>query len=293
MSARVHDRDVRHELVAGPAAPTLREHVLGYRGFHFGAIGVRRRLMVPDGVVKLMLGFGEPLSVVDPFDRARCGHGTSLANGVRTTAAIGEHTGLISGVSVLLTPLAAYRFFGVPLSEWTNLSVCPSDLGRADLTRLAARLAAVPDWKGRFALLDQVLQAGLRTGPEHSPEVAWAWSVLERTAGRIRVEELAEATGWSRRHLERRFRLQTGLTPKGAAQVMRLQSALRLKEAGASWANAAAQAGYHDQPHFDRTFKAMTGHTPSRFRADRTAASEGDVADFVPGQITSVILTRS
>lgn len=106
------------------------------------------------------------------------------------------------------------------------------------------------------------------------------------------MEEPAARTGWSRRHLERHFRCQTGLTPKGAAQVMRLQAALRLKEAGASWADAAAQAGYHDQPHFDRTFKAMTGRTPSAFRADRTAASPHDAQDFVPGQVTGAILTR-
>lgn len=71
---------------------------------------------------------------------------------------------------------------------------------------------------------------------------------------------------------------------------MRLQAALRLKESGVSWAEAAAQGGYHDQPHFDRTFKAMTGRTPSRFRADRTAASARDAQDFVPGQVTSAIL---
>ncbi|OXY88639.1 helix-turn-helix domain-containing protein [Streptomyces diastatochromogenes] len=122
--------------------------------------------------------------------------------------------------------------------------------------------------------------------------MAWAWRTLQGTAGRVRVEEPAARTGWSRRHLERRFRCRTGLTPKGVAQVMRLQAALRLKEAGASWADAAAQAGHHDQPHFDRTFKAMTGRTPSAFRAGRTAASPHDAQDFVPGQVTSAVLTR-
>ncbi|MFR0357627.1 helix-turn-helix domain-containing protein [Streptomyces sediminimaris] len=282
-----------HELVARPAGVGLRDHVLGYRGFRFGAIRVRHRLMVPDGVVKVMLGFGDPLRVVDPFHPARSGGAASLANGVRTTAAIGEHTGLICGVTVLLTPLAAYRLFGVPLSEWAHMSVCPSDLCRAPWAGLPTRLAAMPDWESRFALLDEVLQAGLQAGPACSPEVAWAWQVLKRTAGRTRIAALATETGWSRRHLERRFRRQTGLPPKGAAQVMRLQAALRLKEAGNSWADAAAQAGYHDQPHFDRTFKAMTGCTPSHFRAHRTAASPYDAQDFVPGQVTSAILRNA
>ncbi|MGW1289967.1 helix-turn-helix domain-containing protein [Streptomyces sp. NPDC001118] len=279
-----------HELHFRPAAVDLRDRVLGYRGFRFDVIGMRRRLLIPDGVVKVMLGFGDPVRVRDSGDTARLASGVCLASGVRTTAAIGEHTGLIHGVTILLTPLAAYRLFGVPMSEWAQLSVPPEELRPQPFAALAARLAHVPQWEGRFALLDRVLRQSLDTGPAVSCEVAWAWHRIRSTCGRIRVEDLAVRIGWSRRHLERRFRCQIGLTPKGAAQVMRLQEALRCKEAGASWADAAAQAGYHDQPHFDRVFKAMTGRTPSAFRAHRSAASPRDAQDFVPGHVTSAIL---
>ncbi|AGP60198.1 helix-turn-helix domain-containing protein [Streptomyces rapamycinicus] len=281
-----------HELLCRPAAPGLREQVLGYRGFRFNAIGTRRRLLLPDCVVKVMLGFGDSLRVLSRADPTRSWSAASLANGVRTTAAIGEHTGLIHGVTVLLTPFAAYRLFGVPMSEWAEQSVAPSDLCRSTWAELPARLAGLSDWDGRFALLDQVLGAALESGPSPSPEVTWAWRALQGRAGRFRVEELAAQTGWSRRHLERRFRHETGLTPKDTAQVMRLQAALLRKEAGASWVEAAKQAGYHDQPHFNRTFKAMTGQTPSAFHAHRIAAPPRDAQDFVPGQVTSVILSH-
>ncbi|MGW0212173.1 helix-turn-helix domain-containing protein [Streptomyces sp. NPDC003233] len=282
----------RHELLERRAAPDLRDQVLGYRGFRFHAIGARRRLLIPDGVVKVMLGFGDPLRVLDSCDPRRTWSGSSLAGGIRTRGAIGEHTGLIHGVTVLLSPLAAYRLFGVPMSEWAELSVPPEDLCRRPWADLPARLAQVPDWHSRFAVLDRVLRAALDAGPAVSPEVVWAWRQIQGTSGRVRVEELAAQIGWSRRHLERRFRCYTGLTPKGAAQVMRLQAALHLKEAGASWADAATQAGYHDQPHFDRVFKAMTGRTPTAFRSERMAASPHDAQDFVRGQVTSAILAN-
>lgn len=275
------------------AAPELRHQVLGYRGFRFGSIAARRRLMVPDGVVKVMLGFGDPLCVIDPQDPARSASAVSLANGVRTTAAIGEHTGLIEGVTVMLTPLAAYQLFRMPMSEWAKMSVRPSHLCRRPWADLPARLAAAPDWTCRFAMLDRVLGACLQSGTACSPEVAHAWHLLRRTDGRLRVETLAAETGWSRRHLERRFLTQVGLSPKGTAQVMRLQAALALKEDGASWADAAAQSGYHDQPHFDRTFKTMLGCTPTEFRADRTTTSPHDLQDFVPGQVSSTLLASS
>lgn len=279
-----------HELHLRAAALDLRDRVLGYRGFRFSVTGRRRRLLIPDAVVKVMLGFGDPVRVQDCGDPTRYVSGVSLANGARTTSAIGEHTGLIHGVTILLTPLAGYRLFGVPMSEWAQQCVPPEDLSSSPWADLPARLAHVPDWSRRFALLDHVLRRALDTGPAVSPEVAWAWCRIQGTSGRIRVEELAARTGWSRRHLERRFRCQIGLTPKGAAQVMRLQAALRGKEAGATWADAAAQAGYHDQPHFDRVFKGMTGRTPTAFSAHRSGASLRDAQDFVPGHVTSAML---
>ncbi|MEU2738513.1 helix-turn-helix transcriptional regulator [Streptomyces sp. NPDC007095] len=290
-----HSEVSRHEhlgpeLACRPAAPALRGQVLGYRGFRFGPRSQRRRLMVPDGVVKIMLGFGASLRIVDALRPTRAASVASLASGVRTTAVVGEHCGLLHGVTVMLTPLAAYRVFAVPMTEWAELDVDPEDLVGRKLRQLTEQLADRPDWESRFALLDRVLTHRLQKGPRCAPEVAWAWDEVHRTGGRIRVDALAAGTGWSRRQLERRFRQQIGPTPKALTQVLRLQEALRHRETGLPWALAAAQAGYHDQPHFDRTFKNMVGCTPSQFRADRTTGAHTGRLDFLPNQITSVLI---
>lgn len=104
------------------------------------------------------------------------------------------------------------------------------------------------------------------------------------------MEELAVGTGWSRRHLERRFRQQVGPSPKAYAQVLRLQHTLRWQESGLPWSRVASEAGFHDESHFDRTFKRMMGRTPGRFRADRASHSPLDPLDFLPGQVTSVLM---
>jgi AraC-like DNA-binding protein len=284
--------EVSRELRCGVPGPELRGSVLGYRGFRFGAQALRRRLVVPDGIVKVVLGFGGPLQMVDAVDPRRVRSARSLANGLGTTATVGRHRGRVYGVTVLMTPLAAYRIFAVPMDEWAELAPDPADLlGRAaDL--LTERLAGCPDWPSRFALLDRFLAARLRAGPRNAPEVGWAWRELQRTAGRLRVEGLAAGAGWSRRHLDRRFREQIGPSPKAVAQILRLQQALRLQRRGMPWAQAASGAGYHDQPHFDRTFKAMIGCTPTRFDAGRSAGDPAGSLDFLPGQVTGILLTR-
>lgn len=278
------------QLVRSTPAAELRRAVLGYRGFRFAAGGPRRRLVVPDGVVKVMLGFGGPLDMVDAVEPRTVTTAASLVNGLRTTAAIGLHRGLLHGVTVLLSPPAAYRLFGVPAAEWAHLTLDPGDLLGARLGRLTERLAECPDWPSRFALLDRTLTTRLRTGPRCDPEVAWAWRELRRTDGRLPIADVAAGTGWSRRHLERRFRQQLGPTPKGAAQVLRLQAALRLKRAGMSWTSAATGAGFHDQAHFSHTFRVMIGCTPGRFQDGRVVGTADDPLDFLPGQVTSILL---
>ncbi|MFE7118465.1 helix-turn-helix domain-containing protein [Streptomyces sp. NPDC057654] len=257
----------------------------------FGARGPGRWLVAPDGVVKIVLGFSGPLRVADAVRPTRPVTAISLISGVHATATVGEHAGPVHGVTVLLTPLAAYRLLAVPMAQLACRNVDVAELFGERLRRFAGRLAEAPTWGTRFALLDQVLTARLLSGPRCSPELAWAWRQLHRSAGRTSVRRLAAGTGWSHRQLERRFLEQVGLPPKSLAQVLRLQAALRYKKRGMTWAEVAAAAGYHDQSHFTRSFKAMIGCTPGRFPAARAESGRGGPLDSLPDQFTSELLS--
>jgi AraC-like DNA-binding protein len=274
---------------AQPSGP-LRGQVLGYGGYRLDQPCSRRRLEVPSGVVTLMLGLGEPLRLCDPLGRRPAEELTSLVSGMRTSATIGEHTGRVCGVEVMLTPMAAFSILAMPMAALSQQIV---DLGAvlgAVGDDLLERLADSPDWRSRFTLLDEVLAARLDVGPRCQPEVARSWVRLWESAGRISVPELVSETGWSRRHLERRFRQQIGLPPKTVAQLVRLQRALRLQDSGMPWARIAVDAGFYDQSHLDRAWREMIGLTPMAFRRERLSARTGGSMDRVPGQVTSVIL---
>ncbi|MFH8982612.1 helix-turn-helix domain-containing protein [Streptomyces varsoviensis] len=279
-----------NELVWRSSGPALRGQVLGYRGFLFGARGPGRWLVAPDGVVKVVLGFSGPLRVADAVRPTRPVTAISLISGVHATATVGERTGPVHGVTVLLTPLAAYRLLAVPMDRLACRNLDMTELLGERLRRVVGALAEAPTWGSRFALLDQLLTARLLAGPRCAPELAWAWRQLHRTAGRTSVRQLAAGTGWSHRQLERRFLEQVGLPPKSLAQVLRLQAALRYKKRGMTWAEVAAAAGYHDQPHFTRSFKAMIGCTPGRFPATRAETGRSGPLDSLPDQFMSELL---
>ncbi|WP_377268910.1 helix-turn-helix domain-containing protein [Peterkaempfera sp. SMS 1(5)a] len=281
------------ELIQGRPDPRLRGRVLDYRGHLLELVAPRRRLEVPTGLVTLMAGFGEPLRLTDAVCHERSESFGSLVCGLRRTATIGEHVGRMHGVTVALTPAAAWRVLGPVLgdlgNEWAGLDQVLGPVGRD----LPARLAEAPDWPSRFALLDRLLLTRLSAGPVWAPEVSLAWELLHRSGGAARVRRLCEETGWSPRRLETRFRAQVGLPPKQVAQVVRLRRVLRAFDAdpGLGGARIAAMCGFHDQAHLVRTFRAMTGSTPGRFFGHRAAAEPAEPpTDRLDDRVTTAVL---
>lgn len=283
------------EVAFGLPHPRLRPGLISYRGFRLAFERPRRRLETPIGATTLLLGFGEPVRIL------RTGREpdtlVSLFCGPTTTPAVGEHSGRLAGIEVLLTPWAAFTLFGTPQYELANRTVDPDELPHAldtGVGELADALASLPSWADRFRLLDAVFARWSEAGVPSSGRVVRAWSELVRSSGAMPVPRLAEEVGWSLRHLESRFREQIGLGPKSAARVLRLQRARRLLAAGRGAAETAAACGFYDQAHLSGEFKAMTGCTPREFAAARRSPAQpgggSPVADRLAGEATSLVL---
>ncbi len=242
-----------------------------YRGFRSTAGVPQERLVVPSGRVSLLIGFGGEVRV-----RGAGGH-ASLVSGLHNRARVLGHGGDVHGVELALAPWAAHRFLGgTPLAELADVLADPVDVLGDRARLLGEALADLPGWAERFALLDETLlrwaaETDGAGGP--APAVLEAWRLLERSAGALQIREVAAATGFSLRHLERRFREQIGLSPKRLARILRLNRAIRLLSAGGRPADTAARCGYYDQAHLGLEFKAMTGMPPGRFLADRGTSS--------------------
>ncbi|MEV0676268.1 AraC family transcriptional regulator [Actinosynnema sp. NPDC050436] len=247
-----HDQVVRVEpLVFGaPAAPG----VLSYSA-HDNAGEAQHWTVAPLGAVTVMLDLVVP---------HRPGLPWSPVNGLRDRPFTASQEGRAVGVTVGLSPAAAYALFG-PLRELANASVGLADLA-PDAHLLAERLAGLPTPQARFAELDRYLTGRVVAGHRPDPQVRHAWQRLHRSGGAVRIADLADEVGWTRQHLHTRFSAQFGLGPKGAARVLRLHRAVGLLHTAPAAAVAAA-CGYADQSHFNRDYRALTGLRPSdRFR---------------------------
>ena len=113
-----------------------------------------------------------------------------------------------------------------------------------------------------------------RPGARHSFAAAERARQLleESTDPAISSAELEQATGLDRYALARAFRAAFGSSPHRYLVAKRVARAQRLLAAGASLAEAAAGAGFADQSHFTRHFKAHLGLTPGRYISLQRAA---------------------
>lgn len=159
----------------------------------------------------------------------------------------------------------AAAFFRQPIDELTGLTH-PLDalLPPADVARLAERIAEAPDHARRAGVLQDFLLDRLR--PDRLDPIATrAVAALDASRGTVRIAELARTLGISQDPLEKRVRRAIGTSPKHLASLLRLRHAIALGQRGQSWTLAAHQAGYFDQSHFIREFRAFAADTPSRF----------------------------
>jgi AraC-like DNA-binding protein len=142
---------------------------------------------------------------------------------------------------------------GVPADELTGRVV--------PLANVVGRAAAAGLEAGEEPVLAAWVRRRLATVHDDDP---WAPAAFAAAAAGTPVGTIAERAGLSSRTLQRRCHARFGYGPQHLARVLRLQRALAQRGRGRAWADAAAEAGYVDQPHLARECRALTGRAPTR-----------------------------
>ena len=256
------------EYVFADPAPALAGIVRRYCGYRERTAGPLRRRELPGAQMVLIVDLGPTLAVLgrdrpERRDRFAGGFAAGLDDGPTLT----ETTGEMSGVQIDLTALGGRLLLG---RQAAALSGRVAGLAEVDgpFRGLAERLGNLATWEERFDALDRLLlQATARAAPLPG-WVRWTAEQLESSGGRAPVLELARTAGVSRKHLAATFRAELGMTPKRFARLVRFDGLLRRLRSGhpRDWTATALDAGYYDQAHFVREFRAFTGLTPGELR---------------------------
>ena len=93
-----------------------------------------------------------------------------------------------------------------------------------------------------------------------------AATVISNSHGQAQVKETARQSGYSERQLNRLFLAQIGMSIKNYARLTRFNYVLKhIHKSHCMLAELSQKAGYFDQAHFDKDFKAISGLTPQSY----------------------------
>lgn len=223
----------------------------------------RRERHLPSAAVQILVNLDRDGLVWSDGPRLERGHtlGGAAINGPFDRP-IGLHTrDQRRIVGAVLRPGRAAAVLGLPIVEVAGTHVDLDHL--AGFRGLRQRLLEAPP--GRvLATFEAWLLTRLQLA-QVDRAVVFACAALSEGAA---VAAVAERLGMSSRTLRRRFNPAVGLGPKRFGRLARFQRAARRIAAGAvdDWAGFALDAGYFDQAHFNREFRAFSGLTPTAFR---------------------------
>ncbi|WP_028534374.1 helix-turn-helix domain-containing protein [Paludibacterium yongneupense] len=135
-------------------------------------------------------------------------------------------------------------------------------------SRLADRIATSATQGERIAALDAFF---LQRLARHEDRADVGFDAILDTlyyAPATTIEQIALHSGWTRRHILRKFTTLYGIAPKRFARLARLNHTMRrlALDAGALPLDTALDMGYFDQSHFIHDTRALTGATPSTVR---------------------------
>ncbi|WP_432515034.1 helix-turn-helix transcriptional regulator [Kineococcus sp. SYSU DK001] len=162
-----------------------------------------------------------------------------------------------AGRAVDTPELPDARLVGAARELHRRLSGAPGTLDPLDVeSRAAVLLDAVGDH----------LRATTRRPVRDVPLARRLRALLdEHVVDGISLTEASRELSASTAHLVRTFTREVGMPPHAYLTGRRVDLARRLLLAGHRPAEAAALAGFHDQPHLNRHFRRVLGTTPGRF----------------------------
>jgi AraC-like DNA-binding protein len=125
------------------------------------------------------------------------------------------------------------------------------------------QLAESTNNEQRIALIERFLLTRLHHKPDKL--ISIALQKIHLAKGLIKIKDLAAMLYISQDALEKRFRQTVGTSPKQFSSIVRMRAIINSNSQSEKLPKIVLDAGYYDQPHFNKDFKLFTGQTPTDF----------------------------
>jgi AraC-like DNA-binding protein len=214
-----------------------------------------KQKIIPDGFAEIIFHFGDQyrINLHGRWQR----QGRRLLAGQLTKYFYLENTGVSDMMGIKLKPAAVTHLFGISMKDLVDRVVVLDEKIKIDTEN-------VDEYFNRLCV---------NYPCDHPADKAV--EIILSKKGMITVAELCSEIDVSERYVQTLFQKYVGLSPKFFSRVIRFSHIFNLiKEHDPDWAEVVYKAGYYDQSHFIRNFKAFTGEDPGEYLfAEKTLAN--------------------
>jgi AraC-like DNA-binding protein len=219
--------------------------------------------IIPDGFPEIIFHFGDPYRI--NINGAWEPQTHSLVAGQIRQHFYLQNTGLATIFGIKLQPATLGQLFQFDMNGLTERVLPLDQLMIPQLNELKSDMLQANDMPDRLTAANNFFSTF--SEPKNSVFAGVDW--IFKTRGTGTIQELSEVMAVSERQVERLFQKFIGLSPKFYCRIIRFNAIFQLLSQGEpGWAELAYEAGFADQSHFIRNFKAFTGEEPSAYGFD-------------------------
>jgi AraC-like DNA-binding protein len=224
----------------------------------------RIQKIIPDGFTEIIFHVGDPYRI--NLSGEWMLQSRSLFAAQITKHFLLENTGRSGMIGIKFKPTALSWLFNVSMHSFTDTVVDISTALGNRMDKVEANLRSASDIESRIAILNDYFSSLAEVIPSGQAKVDQAVEQTLAKYGAVTVGELAALLQISERQLERLFNKHVGMSPKRYARIIRFNKIFELIQQGDfAWVDMALEAGFADQSHFIRNFKAFTGEDPTAY----------------------------
>jgi len=174
----------------------------------------------------------------------------------------------ITLIIVVFQPNGIHQMLGIAANEFQDSIIPIEDILGQKASVLQEKLSEKNNQE-RIELLNQFLSALIFKKPTSNQSIInSSLDFIMASKGHFSVKQLVEHTGYTERHLERKFKECIGLNPKKFGNVIRLHHFLKLlknKSDDTNLTTICYDAGFSDQSHLIKEFRKHTGISPKEY----------------------------
>jgi len=172
-------------------------------------------------------------------------------------------------IIVVFQPNGIYQLLGIPATEFQDSIIPMEDVFDYKASVLQEKLYTQNNNEVRIELLNHFFRSLINNKLVSNQSIINnSLDFILKNKGDFSVKQLVECTGYTERHLERKFKECIGLNPKKFGNVIRLHHFLKLLKNKSDATNLTAicyDAGFSDQSHLIKDFRKHTGISPQEY----------------------------